>query len=101
MEETLSVLQVKWYFMEFWIYVLNHCLHLFIVSLNPIVNLASTSITSQMQGMLNNPQFLQQMSSVLSNPAILDQIINSNPQLAAMGPQVRELFQSEQFRQMM
>lgn len=51
--------------------------------------------------MLNSPQFLQQMSSVMSNPAVLDQVIASNPQLAAMGPQVREIFQSERFRQMM
>ena len=51
--------------------------------------------------MLNSPQFLQQMSSVMSNPAVLDQIIASNPQLAAMGPQVREVFRSERFRQMM
>ena len=44
----------------------------------------------QMQTMLNSPEFLQQMSSVMSNPAVLDQIIASNPQLSAMGPQVRE-----------
>ncbi|RDX44260.1 hypothetical protein OH76DRAFT_1409221 [Lentinus brumalis] len=56
---------------------------------------------NMMQSMLNSPQFLQQMSSVMSNPAVLDQIINSNPQLAAMGPQVREVFRSERFRQMM
>ena len=55
----------------------------------------------QMQTMLNSPEFLQQMSSVMSNPAVLDQIIASNPQLAAMGPQVREVFRSERFRQMM
>lgn len=55
----------------------------------------------QMQGMLNNPAFLDQMSSVMSDPAILDQIIASNPQLAAMGPQARQLFQSEGFRNMM
>lgn len=55
----------------------------------------------QMQGMWNNPAFLQQMSSLMSNPAIVDQIIASNPQLAGMGPQVRQVFQSEQFRQMM
>ena len=54
-----------------------------------------------MQSMLNSPQFLQQMSSIMSNPDVLDQIINSNPQLAAMGPQVREVFRSERFRQMM
>ena len=40
------------------------------------------------------------MSSLMSNPAILDQIIALNPQLASMGPQIREVFQSEQFRQM-
>ncbi|KAI0652761.1 hypothetical protein C8Q79DRAFT_119741 [Trametes meyenii] len=56
---------------------------------------------NMMQTMLNSPQFLQQMSSVMSNPAVLDQIIASNPQLAAMGPQVREVFRSERFRQMM
>ncbi|KAI0829113.1 hypothetical protein BC628DRAFT_1199794 [Trametes gibbosa] len=56
---------------------------------------------NMMQGMLNSPQFLQQMSSVMSNPAVLDQILASNPQLAAMGPQVREVFRSERFRQMM
>ena len=54
-----------------------------------------------MQTMLNSPQFLQQMSSMMSNPAVLDQIIAANPQLAAMGPQVREVFRSERFRQMM
>lgn len=51
--------------------------------------------------MFNSPQFLQQMSSLMSNPAILDQIIASNPQLQEMGPQIREIFQSEQFRQLM
>lgn len=51
--------------------------------------------------MMNSPEFLQQMSTLMSNPAVMDQIIASNPQLAAMGPQVREAFQSEQFRQMM
>jgi len=50
---------------------------------------------------MNSPQFLQQMSSLMSNPAILDQIIASNPHLAPIAPQVREVFQSEQFRQMM
>lgn len=50
---------------------------------------------------MNSPEFLQQMSAVMSNPAILDQIIASNPQLGAMGPQAREMLQSERFRQMM
>jgi len=56
---------------------------------------------NMLQTMMNSPQFLEQMSSMMSNPAIMDQIIASNPQLAAMGPQVREAFQSEQFRAML
>jgi ubiquilin len=55
---------------------------------------------NMLQSMMSSPQFLEQMSSVMSNPAIVDQIIASNPQLAAMGPQVREVFQSERFREM-
>ncbi|KAK7027522.1 hypothetical protein VNI00_015155 [Paramarasmius palmivorus] len=54
----------------------------------------------QMQTMMNSPEFLQQMAGVMSNPAILDQIIANNPQLQGMGPQVREIFQSEGFRNM-
>ncbi|KAI0789379.1 hypothetical protein C8Q75DRAFT_807021 [Abortiporus biennis] len=70
--------------------------------LNPFADMGlNPNDPNMMQGMLNNPQFLQQMSSVMSNPAVMDQIINSNPQLAAMGPQVREVFQSERFRQLM
>ncbi|KAG2140180.1 hypothetical protein DEU56DRAFT_911881 [Suillus clintonianus] len=55
---------------------------------------------NMMQSMMQSPQFLQQMSNVMSNPAVLDQLIASNPQLAAMAPQVREVFQSERFREM-
>jgi ubiquilin len=51
--------------------------------------------------MMNSPEFLQQMSSLMSNPAVLDQALALNPQYAAMGPQAREIFQSERFRQMM
>ncbi|KAH9949407.1 hypothetical protein B0H21DRAFT_132613 [Amylocystis lapponica] len=70
--------------------------------LNPFAELGlNPNDPNMMQTMLNSPQFLQQMSSVMSNPAVLDQIIASNPQLAAMGPQVRQVFQSERFRQMM
>ena len=54
-----------------------------------------------MQSLLDNPQFVQQMSSVMADPAILEQVIASSPQLQAMGPSVREIFQSEGFRQMM
>ncbi|TFY65409.1 hypothetical protein EVJ58_g2013 [Rhodofomes roseus] len=70
--------------------------------LNPFADMGlNPNDPNMMQGMLSNPQFLQQMSSVMSNPAILDQIIASNPQLQSMAPQVRQVFQSEQFRQMM
>ena len=54
-----------------------------------------------MQSMLSSPQFMQQISALMNNPAIIDQAIESNPQLAAMGPRVREVFQDEGFRQMM
>ncbi|THH28517.1 hypothetical protein EUX98_g5672 [Antrodiella citrinella] len=70
--------------------------------LNPFADMGlNPNDPNMMQGMMNNPQFLQQMSSVMSNPQVLDQLIASNPQLQAMGPQVREVFQSERFRQMM
>jgi len=70
--------------------------------LNPFADMGlNPNDPNMMQTMMNSPQFLQQMSSVMSNPAVLDQIIASNPQLAAMGPQVREVFQSERFREMM
>jgi ubiquilin len=55
----------------------------------------------QMQNMMDSPQFLQQMTASLQDPAVIDRIIAMNPQLAAMGPQVREMFQSERFRQML
>jgi ubiquilin len=51
--------------------------------------------------MLNSPEFLQQMSSVFSNPQVMDQIMAMNPQLGGLDPQMRQIFQSEQFRQMM
>ena len=54
-----------------------------------------------MQNMLNSPQFLEQMSSVFSNPQIMDQIVANNPELGRMGPQARQMLQSERFRQMM
>jgi ubiquilin len=56
---------------------------------------------AQLQSMMNSPEFLQQMSALMSNPAILDQALALSPQYAAIGPQAREMFQSERFRQMM
>ena len=54
-----------------------------------------------MQSMLDSPGFLQQMSQMMSDPALLDQILASNPQFAALGPQAREIFNNEGFRRMM
>ncbi|KAI9301278.1 hypothetical protein BJ944DRAFT_243417 [Cunninghamella echinulata] len=54
-----------------------------------------------MNQMMQNPAFLQYMSTILQNPSVLDSIINSNPQLASMGPQVRTMLQSPEFRQML
>ncbi|GJE89549.1 ubiquitin domain-containing protein [Phanerochaete sordida] len=69
---------------------------------NPFAQMGlNTNDPNMMQGMLQSPEFLGQMSAMMSDPAILEQILASNPQLAAMGPRVRELFQSEGFRQMM
>ncbi|CEI98094.1 Putative Ubiquitin-domain-containing protein [Rhizopus microsporus] len=51
--------------------------------------------------MLQNPMFAQYMSSVLQNPAVLDSIIQTNPQLSNMGPEIRQMLQSPEFRQML
>ncbi|KAF7723556.1 hypothetical protein EC973_001845 [Apophysomyces ossiformis] len=55
---------------------------------------------AMMNQMLQNPLFAQYMSSVLQNPAVLDSIIASNSQLSSMGPEVRGMMQSPEFRQM-
>ncbi|KAJ7035003.1 hypothetical protein C8F04DRAFT_1259362 [Mycena alexandri] len=69
--------------------------------LNPFADMGlNANDPNMLQGMMNNPQFLQQMSTMMSNPAIMDQIIASNPQMAGMGPAARNLMQSEHFRQM-
>ncbi|ORZ00583.1 hypothetical protein BCR43DRAFT_485452 [Syncephalastrum racemosum] len=54
-----------------------------------------------MNQMLQNPMFAQYMSTVLQNPAVLDSIISSNPQLSSMGPEIRTMMQSPEFRQML
>ncbi|GAA5821270.1 hypothetical protein JCM11251_004544 [Rhodosporidiobolus azoricus] len=50
------------------------------------------------QQMMQSPEAQAQMQRLLSDPALVDQIIQSNPQLQAMGPQVRQIMQSEHFR---
>ena len=47
-----------------------------------------------MTSMMQSPEFLSQMSAMMSRPEVLDQMINSNPQLAQMGPQIRQAMQS-------
>ncbi|KAI8096930.1 uncharacterized protein BX664DRAFT_325211 [Halteromyces radiatus] len=56
---------------------------------------------NMMNQMMQNPAFTQYMSTLLQNPSVLDSIIASNPQLSAMGPQVRTMLQSPEFRQML
>ncbi|EDO14701.1 hypothetical protein Kpol_1068p11 [Vanderwaltozyma polyspora DSM 70294] len=51
--------------------------------------------------MLENPVFQSQMNEMLSNPQMIDFMIQSNPQLQAMGPEARQMFQSPFFRQML
>ncbi|KAJ7274388.1 hypothetical protein B0H12DRAFT_1277163 [Mycena haematopus] len=69
--------------------------------LNPFADMGlNQNDPNMLQGMMNNPQFLQQMSAMMSNPAIMDQIIASNPQMAGMGPEARAMMQSDHFRQM-
>lgn len=47
---------------------------------------------------MQSEDFRSQMRNMLQRPEVIDQIIASNPQLSQM-PGVRELFQSEQFRE--
>lgn len=54
-----------------------------------------------MSEMMSSPMFQEQMNALLSNPQMLDFMINQNPQLRAMGPQVRSMLQSPMFREMM
>ncbi|KIL71150.1 hypothetical protein M378DRAFT_65395 [Amanita muscaria Koide BX008] len=70
--------------------------------LNPFSDMGlNPNDPNMMQTMMNSPQFMQQITSLLANPEILDQLIAANPQLAAMGPQVRAAFQSPQFRELL
>ncbi|KAI0245755.1 hypothetical protein BJV78DRAFT_251268 [Lactifluus subvellereus] len=70
--------------------------------LNPFADMGvNPNDPNMLQSMMNSPEFLQQMSALMSNPAILDQALALSPQYAAIGPQAREIFQSERFRQMM
>jgi ubiquilin len=70
--------------------------------LNPFQDMGlNPNDPNMLQNMMNSPEFLQQMSSALSNPQIMDQIMAANPQMAQMNPQMRQMMQSDRFRQMM
>jgi len=50
---------------------------------------------------LDNPHFQQMMREAMGNPQIQEMIIQNNPQLRAMGPQARQVLNSDYFRSMM
>lgn len=54
-----------------------------------------------MMRMMENPVVQSQLNEMLSNPQMVDFMIQSNPQLQAMGPQARQMLQSPMFRQML
>ena len=54
-----------------------------------------------MLSMLENPQFQSTMNEALQNPAMIDMMIQQNPMLRDMGPGVRQMMQSPEFRRML
>lgn len=57
--------------------------------------------TEQMINMLENPQFQSTMNEALQNPQLIDMMIQQNPMLRDMGPGVRQMMNSPQFRRML
>lgn len=55
----------------------------------------------QMLSMLENPQVQATMNEALQNPALIDLMIQQNPMLRDMGPGVRQMMQSPEFRRML
>ncbi|KUL89483.1 hypothetical protein ZTR_04438 [Talaromyces verruculosus] len=55
----------------------------------------------QMLSMLENPQVQATMNEALQNPALIDLMIQQNPMLREMGPGVRQMMQSPEFRRML
>lgn len=64
-------------------------------------SLAHPPSPDEMLRRLQDPNFAQQLNEALQNPQLIDMMINQNPQLRAMGPQARQMLQSESFRNMM
>ncbi|KAI9932659.1 hypothetical protein ASPWEDRAFT_33567 [Aspergillus wentii DTO 134E9] len=54
-----------------------------------------------MLDMLENPQFQSTINEALQNPAMIDMMIQQNPMLRDMGPGVRQMMQSPEFRRML
>jgi ubiquilin len=50
---------------------------------------------------MNSLAFQSQMNEMLQNPQLIDYIISTNPMLQSLGPQARQLMQSDMFRQIM
>ena len=50
---------------------------------------------------LDNPHFQQMMREAMGNPQVQDMIIQQNPHLRALGPQARQMLNSDYFRSMM
>ncbi|KAA8649702.1 hypothetical protein EYZ11_003346 [Aspergillus tanneri] len=57
--------------------------------------------TDSMLNMLENPQFQSTINEALQNPAMIDMMIQQNPMLREMGPGVRQMMQSPEFRRML
>ncbi|KAJ5769810.1 uncharacterized protein N7511_001861 [Penicillium nucicola] len=57
--------------------------------------------TDTMLNMLENPQFQSSINEALQNPAMIDMMIQQNPMLRDMGPGVRQMFESPEFRRML
>ena len=55
----------------------------------------------QMISMLQNPQFASTLNEALQNPQLIDMMIQQNPALRNMGPEVRQMMQTPEFRRMM
>ncbi|KZS93488.1 hypothetical protein SISNIDRAFT_485732 [Sistotremastrum niveocremeum HHB9708] len=75
--------------------------HGLMAGFNPFADLGvNTGDPNMFTGLMDSPQFVEQMSRMMSDPAMLDQMIAMNPQMASMAPQIRQMFSSPHFRQM-
>ena len=54
----------------------------------------------QVISMLQNPNFASTLNEALQNPQLIDMMIQQNPMLRNMGPEVRQMMQSPEFRRM-